>query len=128
MVYKNGLFLQRLLESHFFGKNELGAIGKELFKGFLQENTFEMKNKKIQRQKLYDSEGAAQFFDQSDRLICCLWSKFYDQYSSDDILSQGHLRASKGSERSVLYAQGLPHFFRNKQMLKEGSYKFLQAL
>ena len=49
VVYKNGLFLQRLLESHFFGKNELGAIGKELFKGFLQENTFEMKNKKIQR-------------------------------------------------------------------------------
>ena len=28
---------------------------------------------------------------QSDRLTSCLLSKFYDQYSSDDIFSQGYL-------------------------------------
>ena len=29
-------------------------------------------------------------FHQSDSLTSCFWTKFYDQYSSDDILSPGH--------------------------------------
>ena len=38
--------------------------------------------------KLNDNEKGTH---QSDRLTSCLRSKFYDKYSSDDILSQGHL-------------------------------------
>ena len=34
---------------------------------------------------------AIQSFDQSDRLISRLRSKFFDQYSGDDNLLQGHL-------------------------------------
>ena len=30
-------------------------------------------------------------FYQSDRLRSCVWYKFYDQFSSGDILSQGHI-------------------------------------
>ena len=30
-------------------------------------------------------------FHQSDRLTSCVWSKFYDQFSSGDILSQGDI-------------------------------------
>ena len=41
---------------------------------------------------------AVRSFHQSDHLISYLWSKFYHQYPSDDIFSQGH-----GNERSVVY-------------------------
>ena len=34
---------------------------------------------------------AVRSFDQSDRLIFRLRSKYFDQYSGDDNLSQGHL-------------------------------------
>ena len=34
---------------------------------------------------------AVQSFHQSNRLASSFQSKFYDQYSSGDILSQGHL-------------------------------------
>ena len=40
--------------------------------------------------KLYDNEKG---IHQSNRLTSCLRSKFYDMYSSDDILSQGNLMA-----------------------------------
>ena len=30
-------------------------------------------------------------FHQSDRFTSCVWSKFYDQFSSGDILSQEHM-------------------------------------
>ena len=34
---------------------------------------------------------AIRSFHQSNRLTSCFWSKFYDQYSNDDILLQRHL-------------------------------------
>ena len=37
------------------------------------------------------SYPAVRSFHQSDRLTPCLWSKFYDQWYSDDIFSQGPL-------------------------------------
>ena len=50
--------------------------------------------------EFYVNEGATQLVFRIDhfinRLISFLWSKFYYQYSSDDVFSQG-----RGSERSV---------------------------
>ena len=63
---------------------------------------------------------AVRSFHQSDRLASCFRSKFDYQYSTDDISSQG-----QGSERFVLYRKTLGHFFRNEQIFKEGTYKFL---
>ena len=39
----------------------------------------------------YSVVVAVRSFHQSDPLTSCLRSKFYDQYSRDDIVSQGHL-------------------------------------
>ena len=39
----------------------------------------------------YHKSIEVQSFHQSDHLISCLWSKFYDQHSGDDNVSQEHL-------------------------------------
>ena len=50
-----------------------------------------------------------------------LWCKFYDQCSSDNILSQGHLVVV--SVRCDI-RQRLGHFFRNEQIFQEGTIDF----
>ena len=70
---------------------------KDSFKGIFLEMNKLPKKGPINFCMFYDNEGtnqllfAVQSFHQSDHLISCLSSKFYDQYSSDDDLSQEHL-------------------------------------
>ena len=64
-------------------------MDKDSFKGtFFVMNKFPRKEPTNLR-KFYDSKGTTKF-PQSECLISRLWCKFYDQYSSYDILSQGH--------------------------------------
>ena len=58
-----------------------------------------LNKKPINFWEFYNNEGATQLvfpFDHFiNRLISFLWSKFYYQYSSDDVFSQGHFKMTK---------------------------------
>ena len=68
-------------------------LRKDSFKDTFSEMNKFPKKEPINFCKCYDNEETTQVrsFHQSDHLIPRLWCKFYDQYSRDNILSQGHL-------------------------------------
>ena len=67
-----------------------------LINTFFKMNKFP-KKEPINFCKFYDNEGNTQLLLQSEHfvnstcLISCLWCKFYNQYSSNNILSEGDL-------------------------------------
>ena len=62
------------------------SVSCDMCKGFFKETFFEM-NKFPKKEPIV--AAAVRSFHQSDRSISFLRSKFYYQYSSDDIFSQG---------------------------------------